>query len=502
MRLFEGYAGAHGTHGATSRSDAKGGKLEIKKSAKTVREPVTEAVWLEHLSGSRALGIIPIREDSQCVWGCIDVDKYDVDLTGTVVKLRKMNLPLVVCRSKSGGAHLFLFLSSPVPAEEIRATLRQIAASLGWGDCEVFPKQNQILSDRGDLGNWLNMPYLGGDKTERYAIKETMGGMTLGEFLSYAESRRTTLDKVVPPAVKGGSRDVSLEDGPPCLQHLAAIGIGPGSQNNGLFALGTFCKKAFGEKWKEKLEEYNREILKPPAPSEDVTDIISRLDKKDYQYRCKDQPIVSYCNATLCRQRRFGVSGGSGKWPTISGMSKLMTDPPLWFVDLGDDRVELTTDELQDYRRFQKVCMERLSVTFMPVKANDWTAMVSEAMEDVLPIEAPREVSTLGHFTELLEEFLTNRHRGLIINDVLMGKPWQDPEDGKHYFRLKDLMSHLDKENFRLWGRNTVAQRVTEMGGKHFFNIQGTGVNVFFVRPDGLSAPPQTPLPPSNQDPI
>ena len=73
MRLFRGFEGAHGTHGLTDKNQSKGGKLEIKKTARTVRERVTLSHWERHLSGEEPLGIIPIDGDNMCSWGCIDV---------------------------------------------------------------------------------------------------------------------------------------------------------------------------------------------------------------------------------------------------------------------------------------------------------------------------------------------------------------------------------------------------------------------------------------------
>lgn len=496
MRLFAGYSGAHGTHGAMKRNDEKGGKLEIKQSVRTLREPVTLDLWEKHLIGEYYLGVIPITEEGESHFGCIDVDRYDVNLAEVAIAVRKRSLPMVVCRSKSGGAHVYMFLSQPVPAATLRAKLRQIAASMGWGDCEIFPKQNQILGDRGDLGNWLNMPYQNAQKPDRYAVKETSAAMTVGEFLDYAESHRTTLDfkeTVV--------QDEGLEDGPPCLQHLCGVGFPAGQGNNGFFALATFCKKKFGQKWREMLEEYNRRYFSPPRPADEVADVMRRMEGKDYNYRCKDQPIVSYCNVALCKSRKFGV-GGSGQWPTVSGLSKLDTEPPLWFLDIEDRRIELTTKQLRDYREFQLICMEQLTVTYMPMKTDTWLEIVGGAMESALIIEAPPEMSIGGHFMELLEDFCTDRHRGEKKEDLWLGKPWFDEESGRHYFRLSDLMKHLEREGFKHWGRNALGQRIENMGGgKHFFNVKGRGVNVFWV-PGNFSAPPDVPLPKTRREPI
>lgn len=498
MRLFEGYAGAHGTHGATKQNDSKGGKQEIKKSARTVRDPVTTALWQRHLDGTDPLGIIPIREDAQCLWGCIDVDQYDLDHSAIAKEIEKRSLPLVLCKSKSGGAHAFLFLREAAPAEDIRARLRQLSASMGWGDSEIFPKQTQILSDRGDLGNWLNMPYLGGDKTERYAVKKTGGGMTLSEFLSYAEARRVVLGSVPEP---GEPQDESLNDGPPCLQHLATVGFPEGGRNNGLFSLGIFCKKKFGSKWKEMLEAYNRQFMIPPLSSEEVLAVINGLEKKDYNYKCKDKPIVDYCNPTLCRTRKFGV-GGAGKYPTINSMSKLDAgENTLWFLDIEDQRIELTTSQLQNYREFQRICMEALTTFFLPMKAETWANMVGEAMANATIIEASPDITVMGHFMELLEQFLMNRHAGTKIDDILLGKPVFVDEEKKHYLRLLDLMVFLESKNFKSWGRNTIGKRLEEMGGKTFLNIKGLGRNVYFVK-DIFQALPDTSLPDSDEAPV
>lgn len=499
MRLFGGYRGAHGTHGAMSRNESKGGKLEIRKSAKTLREPVTEELWQRHLDGEYFLGIIPIDEDGNCQFGCIDVDRYDIDLGEIARELERRGLPMVVCRSKSGGAHVYLFLARPTPAPDLRRKLKHIAASMGWGDCEIFPKQNQFLAERGDLANWLNMPYQNASKPDRYAVKKTMAAMSLSEFLTRAESLRVDLDtdlgKMEEPA------DDSLSDGPPCLQHLCEVGFPEGQRNNGFFALATFCKKKYGSKWKEMLEEYNRRYFSPPRPADEVADVMKRIGDKDYNYRCTDVPLCNFCNVTLCRQRKFGVGGG-GEYPVLSGLSKLDSDPPLWFVDIEDTRVELTTDQLQNYRFFQKACMEQITTMFMPVTQGDWAMMVGDVMQNALIIEAAPEMSTEGYFRELLEEFCTNRHRGRQREDLQLGKPWEDEEVGRHYFRLTDLMDFLDRNGFRTWGRNKIGEVCRTMGGDAQFNFRGTCVRAFWVASEYFAGHQQPDLPEVEEDPI
>ena len=41
----------------------------------------------------------------------------------------------------------------------MQATLQQIAAALGYGGSEIFPKQVKLHLERDDVGNFLNLPY-------------------------------------------------------------------------------------------------------------------------------------------------------------------------------------------------------------------------------------------------------------------------------------------------------------------------------------------------------
>ena len=96
--IFDGLQCAYGTY----RIDRKNqiGKYSVK--SQVIKSPRTDDLWEGHLSGQGdAIGIIPINEDNNCKWGCIDVDTYPLDLTKLIQDIRRMKLPLVVCRSKS-----------------------------------------------------------------------------------------------------------------------------------------------------------------------------------------------------------------------------------------------------------------------------------------------------------------------------------------------------------------------------------------------------------------
>ena len=154
--IFDGLKEAFGTF-EIQKQNASGKNTG---QARIVREERTEKHWKGHLTGKGdSVGIIPINSENKCKWGCIDIDQYNLDHKNLVAKIRDLKLPLIVCRSKSGGGHLFLFCKEWMPAKELQQVLKHLASTLGYSDCEIFPKQVKLQLDRGDVGNFLNMPY-------------------------------------------------------------------------------------------------------------------------------------------------------------------------------------------------------------------------------------------------------------------------------------------------------------------------------------------------------
>ena len=104
--IFLGLEIAYGQYQPGERGE--NGKQKGK--AFIVRGTVTDDHWDKHLKGEGpALGIIPITENNDCRWGCIDIDEYNFDHVGLIKSIRNHNLPLIVCRS-SLAAHTYFYL--------------------------------------------------------------------------------------------------------------------------------------------------------------------------------------------------------------------------------------------------------------------------------------------------------------------------------------------------------------------------------------------------------
>lgn len=462
--IFEGLDIAYGTYRIEkSRGDGKqAGKAVV------VRQPPVDELWVNHLAGVEpSLGIIPIRSDNTCIWGCIDIDQYPLDHHALVKKIEGLNLPLVVCRSKSGGAHVFLFVREPVAARLMQNYLKACAALLGEAGREIFPKQSEILVDRGDTGNFLNLPYFAGDNGTRYAIKPDGSAATLEEFYELYEANVQDTPLSIPEAPK--EAESPIKDGPPCLQALCTQGFPEGTRNNGLFAIGVYLKKAHPVGWEDKLMEYNVKYMSPPLGMKELELITKQAGKKDYRYKCKDAPLNAFCNAGLCRTRKHGIGGDGPDAPQLSSLSKYASEPPLWFLDVNGNRVELDTDSLFVQTAFQKACVEKLNLLPPTLRKQDWegllNALLKEMVETEQITEASEDTSITGRFMDLLEEFCTHMQQALDRDELLLGRPWISDEDGYTYFRIKDLELHLKRNNFTGLSAPKMAQRLRDIGG-------------------------------------
>jgi hypothetical protein len=252
LSRFEGLKRAHGVYAPDGSTDVRckaGGRAWTKPA------PPTEKLWEQHLAGKNGLGVVPITDEGTVRWGAIDVDVYGekFDVFKLEEEVRELKLPLIVFRSKSGGAHVYLFLAEHVKAEIVRKKLMEWAIVLGHPGVEVFPKQTQLGGPQ-DMGNWLNMPYYNEVETNRYAIKEGKQ-LSVEGFLEYAQEMQVSAAILKRIRIE---KDEELADGPPCLQQLCKRGFPAGTRNNGLFNLAVYARLKHGDNWKDKVDEYNR----------------------------------------------------------------------------------------------------------------------------------------------------------------------------------------------------------------------------------------------------
>jgi len=465
--LFRGLEAAYGTFDITGK-EASG---KHKGRARLVRAKRSLATFEKHLCGEQGVGIVPINEKNSCFWGAIDIDQYPLDHAAIVKTINRQKLPLVVCRSKSGGGHVYLFLKEAVPAETLQNKLKELASEIGCAaGTEIFPKQIVLVLERGDTGNFLNLPYFDHEDGLRYAFKLDGAAATLEEFVEMAEAASITAEELTHLLDKETVEvDERLKNGPPCLQILLRQGFPEGTRNNGLFNLGVYLRKAFPNDWETKILEYNQAVLEPPLDLQEVNVVAEQIRKKDYQYKCADQPICNFCNRDLCRSRRYGV-GGDANTPRIANLRKYDSEPPLWFLDVNGSPVELDTEALQRQPKFQILCMEQINQMPRTITRQAWEAQMNTLLATMVETEGAiihtsEDTSIRGQFYELLEEFTTHMQAALDREEILLRRPWTNESNNRTYFRLKDLEAFLKRQKFTDYRSNKIAQRLRDIDG-------------------------------------
>jgi TOTE conflict system, Archaeo-Eukaryotic Primase domain/Primase C terminal 1 (PriCT-1) len=503
--LFRGLSKAHGTYREEEFDEDKE-KQEIKRTASTQHTPPTAELWQRHIDGEYHLGIIPIDEDSNCLWGAVDIDDYSIDHADLVDKLAKLAIPAIVCKTKSKGAHVYVFFSEPIPAPDVIRKLRELAVVLGRGDQEVFPKQDRIVGNQ--VGNWINMPYFANGSTKCPGVRPNGMEMSLSQFVAEAERSRMSPDDFRKLSFR--KRSAGLEDGPPCLEHLASIKLKKGQRDNGLFDFATYLRRKFPEGWEAKLQEINHQVCEEPMEHAEVEKIAQNRARSKATYKCKSQPCVLHCNMPLCRTREFGIGTG-GEADIIDNIVVYGRDPPLYLVTLKiGGTVECDYATLSDAGRLNIAAGEQLVITLPLYTKQQWHAQITKAMNEHTKLDAPPEVGRTGQFFELLRKFCNDRHAAESMEDILNGKPFRDEEDGRVYFRLSDLHRFLDREKFRKLNDNQVAKRIKDMGGvegkdwgKKFHRIGAEGANLWWVPVSKIGGPiEQIRTPPIEEGPV
>jgi hypothetical protein len=445
-------------------SFSKEGK-EKGKSRTVTSKLLTNEQYKAHLSGEVGLGIIPINEDSQCHFGVIDVDIYE-DLSLYIEAIERSNFPLVPFRSKSGGLHLYLFIQAPIAAKVMIELMTTMTTLLGLDTLvkqklnkiiEIFPKQRAVKE--GTIGNWINLPYYDVEHTRQYAIRDAKK-LSFDDALAYIKEKRRTLSEV-----RAFIDDIPCKDGPPCIQTIQILNFMEenSGRNNYMFSHGVYLKKKDESFWEQKLFEVNASLRAPLSKAELESTIISSLRKKDFSYRCFEQPCVNFCRRPLCKQREFGVGKEGGYFSELEygKLTQIKTGEPYyeWQIKVqgGAEYSMLrfrNEDEIIKQDAFLKLCFRELHLLPIKLKQSEWFKIINQALAevDVKAVAPEDDTSPFALFITLFGEFLLHRAMASTRDQILMKRVYFDAERVCYYFRSGDLSDYLFiGKNFRYY---------------------------------------------------
>jgi len=345
-----------------------------------------------------------------------------------------------------------------VQAKLVRDKLQEWAGELGYANCEIFPKQIEIQADRGDTGNFLNLPYFGGNDSHRHGVSDDGSSASLDVFFSLYDTYCTTEKDLKEFKVK--RKEIpELNDGPPCLSTLMSQGIPPGGRDNTLYQYAVYAKRKWPDEWQGKIEEFNHKYMETPLPAQQVLKTIRQHEKKDYKYKCADQPMCTVCKKPQCKGRRYGISNSEVQYE-VNDLTKFESDQSIWFLNVEGRRLTLSTDQLYFQHKFRQACMNQINVgPPNMMRQNDWDSRLQSLVQNVEVIKMPHEITKTGRFENLLEHFLEDQGEAENIDEIDMGKALfeereYEEKDGKvkketAYFKSEWLQKFLKKNDFK-----------------------------------------------------
>lgn len=172
---------------------------------------------------------------------------------------------------------------------------------------------------------------------------------------------------------------------------------------------------------------------------------------------------------------------------TIANLRKYNSTPPVWFMDVNGEPLELDTEALMNQMTFQRSCMEQLN--FMPrsVAKQQWESRISTLLTEMRDnesaiIEVSQDASVSGQFYDYLEEFCRHLQQAQDKEEILLRRPWTDEDAELTYFRLKDFESFLRKNKFFEYKSHKIAQRLRDINGESVvLKIKGRATRVWKI---------------------
>jgi hypothetical protein len=431
-------------------------EVKCKSKITQVRGNVDDSVLLSHFSGAFGVGICPVDMSGKCFFGVIDIDYYkQVDLIDLLSMLGQYQIPLVPCRSKSGGLHLYFFVRSAVQARTMRDTLQLVVQALalkqrfGETKVEIFPKQDTIQAD--GFGSCITLPYFNEDNTAvTYAVDYLGNKIELKDFLLNASKNLSSID-----SMKLAIDSLPYNDAPPCLQTILVnnlVGSEDSGRNNFLFSYAIYAEKKNGDSFADDVKALNSKFEYPLTQTQ-IDSIVNSVSGHTYSYRCKDIPCCSYCNKTLCKQREFGLGQAKGHFTNIvfGQLYRMLAAEPYYIWELKTEnakdfkRVTIKNEDvLLDQKSFIKLCTRYLNFAPLTVKTNDWLTTVNKSLQSIkeVAVSLSSDTSRTARLFASVKSYLVDV-RGKDGCDYLIKAGMCIAKAGKVYFTVGGLIEYL-----------------------------------------------------------
>lgn len=498
--LFKGRENCFGVH-----IPEEAGEAEEKKKGRSYTEtkPLTEQQYLDHINGSRSLGVVPLRPDQSVFFAAIDVDVYPCDPKFYVSFFNRYRLPFFCFRSKSGGLHAYIFFSRAEKAYDVIALLNEVKFILGLPtSTETFPKQANV--EKGAYGNWINLPYYNAEHTERYMYDEDGRKVLFKTATGLCWDKRTTLEELQARLVQ-----IPFSEGPPCLQRMYLSGEvreKNHNRNRFLFNVCTYLKSRNRDDYDKRLLLVNKTLAEPVSDSELKKTVLNSQEKGDYSYQCDEPLLQIYCYEALCKNRPHGKGSAAVSDVNFEELVQVRSDPPYYKWKINGVFMKFYSEtDLRRQDKFQNYCIRELHTCPNTLKQSVWYGILNRALKrmTIENVEEDENLSDETIFLDYLTEFFTDRPLAKDPMYVEIGQVYYDKNTEVYLFKATELVKYMCK--FRMF-QNTPMVKFYEIlkarGGKvvrYYYNKRQ--LRVWALPAAGLGVYPEGEVPSTDKKP-
>ena len=136
--------------------------------------------------------------------------------------------------------------------------------------------------------------------TKRFAFDENGERMSFELFVQYAQSKRIDAKELAE-----FTQREHLE-APPCVQKMIHMGVESGARNDAMYNVVIYLKRARPETFFDDAMVLNKTMFDKPLPPSEAKKVIRSASRRDYLYKCGEEPCKSLCDRKVCVGREFG----------------------------------------------------------------------------------------------------------------------------------------------------------------------------------------------------
>jgi hypothetical protein len=188
-----------------------------------------------------------------------------------------------------------------------------------------------------------------------------------------------------------------------------------GARNEAMYNIVIYLKRAHPETFFDEAMEINKTVFDRPLGNQDARKVIRSASRRDYQYKCGEEPCKSLCDRKVCVTREYGISSDEAKAmeaydsiPQFTDLIEYQSDPPRWGLHVNGKLIaNIPTVVLRDPNTMGTLIFEQLKINIPKISQDAWRKRILDPLiPNIRVVEVPKEASASGVIAQKFNEFI------------------------------------------------------------------------------------------------